>query len=73
MSGYVLSADAIETALAKLDLAVAQPTLPIFDVQEKLSVLSGRIPGSLFDQVSSTLDEFNKSCKQKIGSGVELR
>lgn len=73
ISGYVLSADTIDGALSNLASTVTQPTLPIYDVQEKLSVLSGRISTTLFNRIGSILDEFNNSCKLKIGSGVELR
>lgn len=73
MSGYRLSSDAIENALSNLARAVTKPTLPVFEIEERLSVLSGRIPAALFDSITSILEEFRLSSENQEQSGVELR
>jgi acetyl-CoA carboxylase/biotin carboxylase 1 len=73
MSGYLLSGDAIESALSNLASAVTQPTLPVFEIEEQLSVLSGRIPTGLFEGISSILNDFKKFYEMQKGRGVELR
>ena len=65
--------DLIELALSDLAVAVTQPTLPVFEIEEQLSVLSGRIPASLFDAISLILSDFKASCEANAGSGVQLR
>jgi acetyl-CoA carboxylase/biotin carboxylase 1 len=73
MSGYILSGEDVEKALLDLADAVTRPMLPVYEIQEQLSVLSGRIPSSLFQSISAVLTEFKNSCEMKAGSGVELR
>jgi acetyl-CoA carboxylase / biotin carboxylase 1 len=73
MSGFLMSSYAIETALSNLAIAVTRPTLPVFEIKEQLSVLSGRIPSSLSESISSILGDFTSACEMQAGSGVELR
>jgi acetyl-CoA carboxylase / biotin carboxylase 1 len=73
MSGYVLSADAIETALANLALAVTRPSLPVFEIKEQLSILSGRIPADIFKKIDSLLNEYSMTSEIQAGTDVELR
>lgn len=73
MSGFLLSADAIETALSNLASAVTRPALPVFEIKEQLSVLSGRIPSSLTESISTLLGDYTAACEMKAGSGVDLR
>jgi len=67
-SGYMLSTDAIDTALVNLAASVTKPSLPVFEVEEQLSVLSGRIPSSLFDGITSILEDFKSGCKMQAGT-----
>jgi acetyl-CoA carboxylase / biotin carboxylase 1 len=73
MSGYVLSADAIETALASLALEVTRPSLPVFEIKEELSILSGRIPAGIFKKIDSLLNEYTMTSEIQAGTDVELR
>lgn len=73
MSGFLLSHDEIDGAFSELAVAVTDPRLPVFEIEEQLSVLSGRIPSSLFDKVSSILDDFKKQCDFQAGTGVQPR
>ena len=58
MSGFKLGSSAIDTALKNLDEAVRQSSLPIFEIGEQLSVLSGQIPSPLYNGISAILDSF---------------
>jgi acetyl-CoA carboxylase / biotin carboxylase 1 len=73
MSGFLLSSDAIERALANIASAVTRPTLPVLEIKEQLAVLSGRIPSVLSESIVSLLGEYTTSCELQAGSGVELR
>jgi len=71
MSGYRLSREEIEGALADLAMAVTNPRLPVLEVEEQLSVLSGRIPQFLSKSISQILTDYNMSYEMQ--SGVQLR
>lgn len=73
MAGFVLSEASLLRALHDLESAVTNPTLPMHEVEEQLSVLSGRIPAGLFDQLTSMLKDFKVECERAVGSGVQLR
>lgn len=73
MAGYKLSNAQIEGALADLARAVTDPTLPVYEIEEQLSFLSGRIASSLFDGISNLLGNFFRECERQAGSGVQLR
>jgi hypothetical protein len=73
MSGYTLTSDEVEQAFNDIAISVTSPMLPTLEVQEQLSVLSGRIPGSIFNSISSLLVEFKQKCAEQAGSGVETR
>jgi acetyl-CoA carboxylase/biotin carboxylase 1 len=73
MAGFVLSDASLSRALHDLELAVTNPTLPIHEVDEQLSVLSGRIPAGLLDQLTAILKEFRLECESAAGSGIQLR
>lgn len=67
MSGYRLGGDEIEAAFSDLGTAVTDPMLPVFEIQEQLSVLSGRIPSNLFESISFVLNEYSRSCELQSG------
>jgi acetyl-CoA carboxylase/biotin carboxylase 1 len=73
MAGFVLSTETIDRALSDLTFAVTQPTLPVCEIEEQLSVLSGRIPSNLFDSIAETLNDFKKTHEEQGGSEVQLR
>lgn len=73
MSGYLPNKGAIDLAFSEIATAVTDPTLPVFEAEEQLSVLSGRINGSLFDSINQELTDFRKSCEIEAGTGVQLR
>eukprot|EP00934_Nitzschia_sp_Nitz4_P003708 Nitzschia sp. Nitz4//scaffold268_size26297//6123//13356//NITZ4_008277-RA/size26297-snap-gene-0.20-mRNA-1//-1//CDS//3329544930//3698//frame0 len=58
MSGFVLDKEEVDAAMSDLAAAVADPSLPLFELGEQLSVLSGRIPSSLFSGITKMMDEF---------------
>jgi acetyl-CoA carboxylase/biotin carboxylase 1 len=73
MAGYVLNENDIDFALDDLQSAVTNPMLPVYEIDEQLSVLSGRIPAKLFDEISTTISDFKTRCDDSAGSGVQLR
>lgn len=73
MAGYVITSDDADRAMSDLAYAVTQPLLPVYEVQEQLSVLTGRIPPNLFAAISDSLKEFKKACDDQLGSEVQAR
>jgi acetyl-CoA carboxylase/biotin carboxylase 1 len=52
MAGYVLSSGAIDSIMKDIASAVADPSLPAYEIDDQLSVLNGRIDGALYDELS---------------------
>lgn len=52
MAGYVLSPGAIDSIMKDIASAVADPSLPAYEIDDQLSVLNGRIDGALYDELS---------------------
>lgn len=73
MAGYILSENAVDLALEDLQNAVTNPTLAVYEIDEQLSVLSGRIPAKLFDDISKMITDFKEKCGEASGSGMQLR
>jgi len=73
VAGYVLSEEDIDAAMADLADAVVDPELPALEIDEQLSVLSGRIPSKLFEGISSILLEYRNAIMEQKGSGVQLK
>lgn len=73
MAGYVQSSRTIDRALSDLSYAVTQPSLPVYEIEEQLSVLSGRIPPKLFESMSSILSEFKQIYEEQGTSEVQPR
>jgi acetyl-CoA carboxylase/biotin carboxylase 1 len=73
MAGYILNSTDVDLALEDLEYAVTDPTLAVYEIEEQLSVLSGRIPAKLFDDISTTMADFKTMCTEASGSGVQLR
>jgi acetyl-CoA carboxylase/biotin carboxylase 1 len=55
MTGFALGRGEVDVAMEDLALAVTDSSLPMLEVDEQLSVLSGRIPAKLFDSISSLI------------------
>ena len=71
ISGYVLDKSEVDLTMEDLATAVTDPSLPMLEVGEQLSVLSGRIPAKLFEGITKLIDDFRKLVQE--GSGVQLR
>ena len=56
MSGFVIPSDNLTAALQDLHSAVSDPTLPVYEVDEKLSVLSGRMDAKLFSKFTDLIE-----------------
>lgn len=73
MAGYVLSPKDVEAAIQDLEFAVTDPILPVLEIDEQLSVLTGRIPADLFSTICGMIQDFKSKCTENSGSGVPLR
>ena len=70
ISGYILDKNEVDLTMEDLATAVTDPSLPMLEVDEQLSVLSGRIPSKLFDGIAKLIADFRKLAQE--GSGVQL-
>jgi acetyl-CoA carboxylase/biotin carboxylase 1 len=73
MSGFVLDKTEVDEALEDLGAAVTNPTLPMLEIDDQLSVLSGRIPANLHTSISKIIREFRNTSQVEEGSDVQLR
>lgn len=73
LSGYSLSGQDIAGAFNDIISAVTSPLLPVYEIQEQLSVLSSRIPTALFDRLAVMLTDFSSVCDAQSESGVQPR
>jgi acetyl-CoA carboxylase / biotin carboxylase 1 len=71
MSGYVMQQDEIDIAMEDLTIAVTDPSLPMLEIGEQMSVLSGRIPPSLQKGIQTILGDFGETVR--AGSGIQIR
>jgi len=62
ISGYILNKCHVEQALENLYLSAEDPMLPVYEIDEPLSALSGRLDSILFQKLSEKLSEFKASC-----------
>jgi len=67
MCGYVLIEDELSDAMENIYKAATDPSLPVFEIDEQLSVLSGRLDANLFQTLSGMVSDF----KQKYGDGSQ--
>jgi acetyl-CoA carboxylase/biotin carboxylase 1 len=73
MAGYTLSKKEFAAAIKDLEYAVTDPMLPVLEIDEQLSVLSGRIPADLFNTISRMIQDFKSKYEAKSSTGVQLR
>lgn len=73
MAGYLFTNADLETAINDLEYAVTDPILPVLEIDEKLSVLSGRVPPALYNEIAGMIKDFKAKCADDSGSGVMLR
>ena len=71
MSGFILNREEVDTAMEDLATAVNDASLPMLEIDEQLSVLSGRIPAKLFDSITQIIDDFRSLIQ--TGNGLQLR
>ena len=63
IAGYAVSPGVIDNVMSDIETAVTDPTLPVYEIEEHLSVLNGRIDGALYDNLSKMLSDFKASCE----------
>ena len=71
MSGFALSHSDVDNIMEDLGLAVTDASLPMLEIDEQLSILSGRIPAKLFAAISGVIEDFRKQLSS--GNGAQLR
>jgi acetyl-CoA carboxylase/biotin carboxylase 1 len=73
LAGFALGKHEVDNALEDLAVAATDPSLPMLEVDEQLSVLSGRIPAKLFDAIAKINHDFQQTIMQQSGSGAQVR
>jgi acetyl-CoA carboxylase/biotin carboxylase 1 len=58
MSGFIIPSDNLETALVNLADSVVDPTLGVYEIDDQLSVLSGRLDPKLFHFITGLIEDF---------------
>jgi acetyl-CoA carboxylase/biotin carboxylase 1 len=71
MTGYVMEKEEVDIAMEDLAVAVTDPSLPMLEIGEQLSVLSGRISTSLQKDIHNILGDFGESVRSD--SGIQIR
>ena len=69
MAGYVFSKKDFDAAIQDLEYATTDPMLPVLEIDEQLSVLSGRIPADLFGNIYRMIQDFKSKCGEHSSSG----
>ena len=60
MNGFSVPTDQYEKALDDLGLALQDPMLPLYEFEEALSVLNGRIDGGLYEQLMGLSSQYRE-------------
>ena len=71
ISGYVLSSSQVDGALKNLHDAISDPMLPVFEIDEPLSVLSGRLDAELFEKLTNEISVFRTNSSSS-SNGSEI-
>jgi acetyl/propionyl-CoA carboxylase alpha subunit len=66
MSGYLISKDTLNTAFDDLKKSVTNPLLPVYEIDEPLSVLSGRLDARLYESLRQEVSHFKEICENGI-------
>lgn len=73
ISGFLMSENAVDKAMEDLAAAVMHPELPVLEIDEQLSVLSGRISSRMFDSIKCMLKDHQRMVMEQAGSGVQVQ
>ena len=73
IAGYAISPGVIEKVMSDIKMAVIDPSLPVYEIEEHLSVLNGRIDGSLYDELAKMVNDFKAECEGSKGDKSKLR
>ncbi len=72
VAGFVLSESEMDQAIKDLGEAISDPMLPVFEIDEPLSVLNGRLDADLFRKLNNEISEFKaRSDSQSNGNVIE--
>ncbi|KAL3794777.1 hypothetical protein HJC23_012787 [Cyclotella cryptica] len=73
IAGYAISPAVIDHVMKDIEKVVTDPTLPVYEIEEHLSVLNGRINGELYSNLSQMISDFKESCKDDHNDKSKLR
>jgi acetyl-CoA carboxylase / biotin carboxylase 1 len=73
MSGFALGKIEVDDAVEDLAVAVTDPALPVLEIDEQLSVLTGRISANLFEAIAKMNRDFQQMCLEQLGTGMQVR
>ena len=71
LAGYVPTSN-VEWAWDMLATAVTSPLLPALEIEEKLSVLNGRIPATLYGDISKILHDFREAWDARVSGATNV-
>ena len=69
MKGYALPEDQYEKSLEDLGAALSDPLLPVYEVEDALGPLTGRIDGPLHKELTATKDAYKAGCADATSAG----
>ena len=70
IAGYVLSEFEMDEAMKDLGEAISDPMLPVYEIDEPLSVLSGRLDADLFGKLTNEISDFRAKSDIKSGASA---
>ncbi|KAL7520214.1 hypothetical protein ACHAWX_004953 [Stephanocyclus meneghinianus] len=73
IAGYAISPAVIDHVMKDIKKVVTDPTLPVYEIEEHLSVLHGRISGALYGNLSKMISDFKESCNDENIDKSKLR
>jgi hypothetical protein len=73
MAGYAISPGVVDHVMADIMAVVTDPTLPVYEIEEHLSVLNGRIDGTLYANLSKLISDFKESCESTSSDKANLK
>jgi len=73
MAGYEMGESLLQKVMDSVRVAIADPLLAVYEIDENLSVLNGRIDATLFETITKMLADFRKECVAAGDDPSQLR
>ncbi|GMI33846.1 hypothetical protein TeGR_g1277 [Tetraparma gracilis] len=58
MSGFIIPTDSLNQALTDLNRAVVDPSLSVYEIDDQLSVLAGRMDAKLYSYLTTLIEDY---------------